>query len=148
VHRADQLIVTTPGSTDYLNELPVGTYTEDGSTFVDATPAGRTDLDGLYAAGRLAGKPLQAVVAAGHVAEVALSVLEDAEVPFAFDWSVPEGYFTDRGHHMPPGVEEISAEQRRALERQSLELMTEQFADPHPDDPEPHPELRSDGDDE
>jgi len=148
VHRADHLVVATPGRTDYLNELPVETYAEDGSTFVDATPAGRTDLDSLYAAGRLAGKPLQAVVAAGHGAEVALSVLEDADVPFAFDWSVPQGYFTDRGRDIPPGVEEISAEQRQEREGRSLKVMAEHFADPHPDDPDPHPDLQSDGDDE
>lgn len=148
VHRADYLVVATPGRTDYLNELPVETYAEDGSTFVDATPAGRTDLDNLYAAGRLAGKPLQAVVAAGHGAEVALSVLEDADVPFAFDWSVPDGYFTDRGRDIPPGVEEISAEQRRERERRSLAVMAEHFADPYPDDPDPHPDLQSDGDGE
>jgi len=147
-HRADHLVVATPGQTDYLSELPVETYTEDGNTFVDATPSGRTDVDGFYAAGRLAGKPLQAAVAAGHGAEVALSVLKDADVPFAFDWSVPEGYFTDRGRDVPPGVEEISAEQRREREQQSLEVMAEHFADRHPGEPDPHPELRSDEDDE
>jgi len=148
VHRADHLVVATPGRTDYLNELPVETYAEDGRTFVDATPAGRTDLDGLYVAGRLAGKPLQAVIAAGHGAEVALSVLEDADVSFAFDWSVPDGYFTDRGRDIPPGVEEISAEQRRERERRSLEVMAEHFADPHPDEPDAHPDLGSDDDSE
>jgi thioredoxin reductase (NADPH) len=146
VHRADYLVVATLARTDDLNELPVETYAEDGSTFVDATPAGRTDLDGLYAAGRLAGKPLQGVVAARHGAEVALSMLEDADVSFAFDWSVPNGYFTDRGRDIPPGVEEISAGQRRERQRRSLAVMAEHFADPHPDDPDPHPDLHSDGD--
>jgi thioredoxin reductase (NADPH) len=148
IHRTDHLVVATPGRTDYLNELPVKTYTEDGSTFVESTPAGRTDVDCLYVAARLAGKPLQAVVAAGHGAEVALSVLKDADVTFAFDWSVPEGYFTDRGRDIPPGVEEISAKQRREREQRSLEEMTERFADSHPSDPDPHPDLQSDGGDE
>ncbi|WP_353633206.1 FAD-dependent oxidoreductase (plasmid) [Halobacterium sp. NMX12-1] len=143
-YRCDRLVAATAGQLDYLDELPVDTYTEDGSRFVDATAAGRTSVDGLYAAGRLAGKPLQAVVSAGHGGEVAVAVLEDAEVPFAFDWSVPEGYFTDRGHDVPPGVEEVSEETRLERERRSIELMRESFADAHPEDPDPHPELRTD----
>lgn len=143
-YRADRIVAATPGRVDYLRELPVETTTEDGNEFVEASPAGRTDLDGMYAAGRLAGKPLQAAIAAGHGVEVAAAVLEDADVPFALDWSVPEGYFTDRGKEVPPGVEEVPDPERRERERRSLEVMCERFAEPHPEAPEPHPELRGD----
>jgi len=146
VYRCDRLVAATAGQLDYLDELPVDRYTEDGAQFVEATAAGLTSVDGLYAAGRLAGKPLQAVVAAGHGGEVAVAVLEDAEVPFAFDWSVPEGYFTDRGHDVPPGVEEVSEEARLERERRSMAFMRESFADAHPEDPDSHPELRTDDD--
>lgn len=140
-YRGTRILAATPHRVDYLNELPVETYTEDGNHFVEATAAGRTDVEGLYAVGRLAGKPLQAVVAAGHGAEVAVTLLEDAEIPFAFDWSVPEGYFTDRNQEIPPGIEEVSDEERRERERRSLKLMRERFAEPHPEEPDSHPEL-------
>lgn len=146
--RGERLVAATPGRVDYLHELPVETFEEDGSAFVDATPTGRTDVDGIYAAGRLAGKPLQAAIAAGHGAEVAVALLEDAAAPFAFDWSVPEGFFTDRGRDVPPGVEEVSTEERLERERRSLAFMRERFSDPHPEEPDPHPELRTDSDDE
>lgn len=145
-HRADRVVVATPDRVDYLDGLPVETFTEEGMAFVDATAEGRTAVDGLYAAGRLADKPLQAIVSAGHGAEVAVSLLEDAEVSFAFDWSVPDGYFTDRGRDVPPGVEEVTAEDRRERERRSLEVMRDHFAESHPGDPDPHPELRDGGD--
>lgn len=145
--KSDRIIAATPGRTDYLRELPVETATEDGTQFVQATPAGRTAIEGLYVAGRLANKPLQAAIAVGHGAEVAVSLLDDAEVPFAFDWSVPEGYFTDRGEAIPPGVEEVPEEERLERERRSIDLMREQFSEPHPEAPEPHPDLRPEGTD-
>lgn len=142
-YRGDTVIVATPGRFDYLRELPVETVTEDGKQFIDATPAGRTDVEGVYAAGRVAGKPLQAAVAAGHGAEVAVTLLEDANVPFAFDWSVPSGYFTDRDQDIPPGVEEVSTAERKEREQRSIDVMSDYFSEPHPEEPDPHPELRS-----
>jgi thioredoxin reductase (NADPH) len=142
-YRGDRLVAGTPGNLGYLDHLPVETFERDGSRFVDATPAGRTNVDGVYAAGRLAGKPLQAVIAAGHGAEVGVAVLEDADVPFAFDWSVPDGYFTDRGVDAPPGVEEVSTDERLAREQRSLEAMQEHFATPHAEEPDRHPDLRT-----
>lgn len=47
----DHLVVAMPGETVSLNELSVEAYAEDWSRFIDATLEGRTDLDGLYAAG-------------------------------------------------------------------------------------------------
>lgn len=142
--RGERLILATPGRVDHLRGLAVETFEEDGTPFVATDGHGRTDVDGCYAAGRLAGKPLQAAVAAGHGVEVAVSLLEDAEMPFAFDWSVPEGYFTDRGHDVPPGVEEVPDEERLARERRSLEVVGERFSEPHSDEPDPHPALADD----
>ncbi|MDY7081257.1 MAG: FAD-binding protein [Halobacteria archaeon] len=141
VHRGERVVIATAGRVGYLDELGVKTYEEDGMPFVDADEKGQTNVDGLYAAGRLAGKPLQAVVSAGHGAEVAVSLIGDTDLPYAFDWAVPEGYFTDRGRDIPPGVDEIPEEQRREREQRSLEVMSEQFEEPHPDEPAPHPEL-------
>ncbi|MEF8775940.1 MAG: hypothetical protein V5A43_05500 [Haloarculaceae archaeon] len=44
-----------------------------------------TVFDGLYATGRIAGIHHQAVVSAGNGASVALSVVEDSEIPFYHD---------------------------------------------------------------
>ena len=98
-------------------------------------------VDGLYAAGRLAEKPHQAAVCAGHGAEVAVTLLEDDDAPFYHDWVAPEGYFTDRGRDLPPGCEEIDADERREREAASLDATRERFADPHPDPQETHPSL-------
>ena len=115
---------------------------ERGKAFVDER--GRTGVEGLYAAGRLAEKPHQAIVCAGHGAEVALAILEDDDRPFYHDWVAPEGYFTDRGRDLPPGCEEIDDEERERREARSLEAVRERFAEPHPDEQETHPSLRRD----
>jgi hypothetical protein len=58
------------------------------------------------------------------------------------DWVAPEGYFTDRGRDLPPGCEEIGETERRQREADSLDVMRERFAEPHPDDQETHPSLQ------
>lgn len=141
VYRGERVVVATPGRFDYLRELPVNTVTEEGKQFVEANTSGRTNVDGIYAAGRMAGKPLQAAIAAGHGAEVAVGLLEDFDAPYAFDWSVPAGYFTERGRKIPPGVEEVPPEDLHERERRSLEVMRNHFSEPHPEEPDPHPEL-------
>jgi hypothetical protein len=102
-------------------------------------------VPGLYAAGRVAERPHQAVVAAGHGAEAGLALVDDADVPYYHDWVVPEGYFTDRGREVPPGCEEITADEREERERASMEATREWFAEPHPDTPTPHPSLVDEG---
>jgi len=138
-YRADRVVAAAPGPAEYLSEMPVETVEENGHTFVETDGRGRSSVDGLYAAGRLARKPLQAIIAAGHGAEVATAVLDDADAPVAHDWTVSEGYFTDRGSDVPPGCEEITEDQRIERERRSMAAMREYFAEPHPDDPDPHP---------
>ena len=109
--------------------------------FVETDGDGRTHTRGLYAAGRVAGCYHQAIVAAGSGATAALTLLEDSEMPFYHDWVAPEGYFTERGREVPPGVEEIDDEERERRERESIATMCEHFAEPYLDEPTMHPSV-------
>jgi len=138
-YRAERIVAATKNAVDYL---PDGVELVDrGKSFVVTDERGRTDVPGLYAAGRLAGKPHQAVVSAGHGGEVAVTLLEDADQAFYHDWVAPEGYFTDRGRDLPPGCEEIDDDERRRREDAARELMRERLAAPHPSDQPTHPSL-------
>ena len=143
-YRTQYVVAATKNTTDYLVDLDGVGVIDRGKTFVDTDERGRTGVDGLYAAGRLAEKPHQAAVCAGHGAEVAITILEDDERPFYHDWVAPDGYFTDRGRDLPPGCEEIGEDERRQREEQSLETMRARFAEPHPDEQVTHPSLRDD----
>lgn len=138
---ARYVVAATKNTTDYLTEVDGVGVIDRGKTFVDTDERGRTGVAGLYAAGRLAEKPHQAVVCAGHGAEVAVTLLEDDERPFYHDWVTPDGYFTDRGRDLPPGCEEIGEAERGERERASMETMRAYFAEPHPDEQETHPSL-------
>jgi thioredoxin reductase len=140
-YRAGYAVAATKNEVGYLDVDGVGII-DRGKAFVDTDERGRTGVDGLYAAGRLAEKPHQAVVCAGHGAEVGVTILEDDDRPFYHDWVAPEGYFTDRGRDLPPGCVEIDEQERRRRENASLETMRERFAEPHPDPQETHPSLR------
>ena len=139
--RADAVIAATKNEVDYLRGIDGVGFVDRGKIFVDTDERGRTGVDGLYAAGRLAEKPHQAVVCAGHGAEVAVTLLEDDDRPFYHDWTAPEGYFTDRGRDVPPGCEEIDEAERRRREDESLATTQERFAERHPDDQVTHPSL-------
>lgn len=145
-YRVDTVIAATKNATDFFPD-GVDIIQRGSKNFVDTDDRGRTGIDGLYAAGRLAGEPHQTVVNAGHGAKVAVTLLEDAEEPFYHDWVAPTGYFTGRDRDVPPGCEEIDAEERRRRERESLAVMREYFADPHPDEPEQHPSVIAADDD-
>jgi len=94
----DYVVAASWSDVGYLRGLdPVGLIERGSKTYVDIDDDGRTGLDGLYAAGRIAGKAHQAIVCAGHGADVALTLIGDSDVPFYHDWVAPEGYFTDRG---------------------------------------------------
>ena len=138
---ADFVVVATKNDVAFLESLDVGIVKRGSKTYLDSEVSGRTDVDGVYAAGRVAERPHQAVVAAGHGAEAALSLLDDSETPFYHDWVAPEGYFTGRGRDVPPGCEEIDDAERERRERASMEAMREWFAEPHADAPTPHPSL-------
>lgn len=141
---AGAVIAATKNEVGYLADVDGVTIVERGKEFVETDERGRTGAEGLYAAGRLAQKPHQAIVCAGHGAEVAVTLLEDAAVPFYHDWVAPDGYFTGRGRDVPPGCEEIDSAERRRREEASLTVMRDAFADRHPDAPEQHPNVRRD----
>ncbi|MBP1921540.1 thioredoxin reductase [Halorubrum alkaliphilum] len=139
---AEYVIAATKNETAYLDGIDGVGLIDRGKAFVDTDERGRTGVDGLYAAGRLAEKPHQAAVCAGHGAEVAVTLLEDDDRPFYHDWVAPDGYFTDRGREVPPGCEEIDDPERRRREADSLKTMRERFSEPHPGDQPTHPSLR------
>jgi len=140
-HRTEYVVAATKNAVGYLDEVDGVGVIDRGKAFVDVDERGRTGVDGLYAAGRLAEKPHQAAVCAGHGAEVGVTVLEDDDRPFYHDWVAPEGYFTDRGRELPPGCEEVEEAERAEREARSLEVMAERFGEPHPDEQETHPSL-------
>ena len=140
-HEAEYVIVASWADASLFDGLDLETTQQGSKTYVE-TEDGRTGVEGLYVAGRIAGQPHQTIVNAGHGAKVALSMIHDSDVPFYHDWVAPEGYFTDRGRDVPPGCEEISEEERRKRERESLEVMREYFEEPHLDEPTPHPSQR------
>jgi thioredoxin reductase len=140
-YEAKYVIAATKNETSYLDAIDGVGLIDRGKTFVDTDERGHTGVDGLYAAGRLAEKPHQAAVCAGHGAEVAVTVLEDADTGFYHDWVTPTGYFTDRGREIPPGCEEIDETERRRREDESRTVMRDALAEPHPDEQETHPSL-------
>lgn len=140
-HHTEYVVAATKNEVGYLDGVDGVGIIDRGKAFVDTDERGRTGVDGLYAAGRLAEKPHQAVICAGHGAEVGVTILEDDDRPFYHDWVAPDGYFTDRGRDLPPGCEEIDDSERTAREARSLEVMCDRFADPHPDDQPTHPSL-------
>jgi pyruvate/2-oxoglutarate dehydrogenase complex dihydrolipoamide dehydrogenase (E3) component len=140
--RADYVIVASSADVDYLADVDgVGLIDRGSKPFVDVDERGYTGVDGLYAAGRIAEKPHQAVVAAGHGAEVAIAVVEDSDVPYYHDWVAPEGDFTERGREIPPGCEEIDETERRRRERESMAVMQAAVTEPDPDEPTMHPSV-------
>ncbi|MFC7071718.1 FAD-dependent oxidoreductase [Halovenus rubra] len=135
------VIAATKNEVGYLAGIDGVGIIDRGKTFVDVDDRGRTGVKGLYAAGRVAQKPHQAIVCAGHGAEVAVTLLEDNESPFYHDWVTPDGYFTDRERDLPPGCEEIDDSERQQREADSRGLLQKYLAEPHPDDQETHPSL-------
>jgi thioredoxin reductase len=138
---ASRVVAASWSDAGYLDGLGVGTRNAGSKRFVRTDDCGRTDVEGVYAAGRLAETEHQTVVVAGHGAEVGIAVVRDADVPFYHDWVVPEGYFTDRGRDVPPGCAEIPEAERAAREAASRRTMRERFADPHPGPQRTHPSL-------
>jgi thioredoxin reductase len=142
---ATRVVAASWADSSYLDGLGVDRRNAGSKRFIQPDGDGRTNVEGLYAAGRLAEEYHQTVVAAGHGAQVGITLIHDSDRPFYHDWVAPEGYFTDRGREVPPGCEEIGEEERRARERESLATMRERFAEPHPSDQPTHPSLVDDG---
>lgn len=136
---ARYVIAASWGDTGYLADLDI----ESDEGFIESTATGRTSLDGLYAAGRLAGQYHQAIIAAGHGAQVALTLLRDDDPDFYNDWTAPEGYFTNRGYAVPTGCKEITDEERRRREERSIETLREHLGRSYEEGPDTHPENES-----
>ncbi|MFC4544289.1 FAD-dependent oxidoreductase [Halosolutus amylolyticus] len=138
---ARRVIAASWPDSDYLVPLDVG-RTQRGSKHVVAVDeGGRTAVDGVYAAGRIADRPHQAIVAAGHGATVGLAVIHDSEANFYHDWVAPEGYFTGRGREVPPACEEIDDAERRARDERARKRLLEAFSEPLGEKPTMHPSV-------
>lgn len=139
---ADAVVAASWSDASYLADIDgVGFLDRGSKTFIDADETGRTGVDGLYAAGRLAEQPHQTIICAGHGATAALALIHDADIPYYHDWVTPEGYFTERGRDVPPGCVEIPADERRDREARANERMREVFEEPQPDGPTMHPSV-------
>jgi len=143
-YAVDAVVAASWSDASYLADLGVETRDAGSKEYVVVDEVGRTNVEGVYAAGRLAEKYHQAVVAAGHGAEVGLTVVHDSDVAYYHDWVTPEGYFTDRGRDVPPGCEEIDAAERETRHADARARMREAFADPHPEPQRTHPSLVDD----
>ncbi len=135
------VIAATKNTVDFLEDIDGIEILTRGKDFVETDDRGRTGVEGLYAAGRLAMVPYQTIIVAGHGGSVGVAVVEDSDVNFYHDWVAPEGYFTGRDRDVPPGSAEISEEERREREAESLEVMQSFFAEPHPEKPTQHPSV-------
>ncbi|WP_254763335.1 NAD(P)/FAD-dependent oxidoreductase [Natrinema marinum] len=141
---ARRVIAASWSDSDYLVPLDVGRIQRGSKHFVSVDEGGRTAVDGVYAAGRLADEPHQTIVAAGHGAKVGLAAIHDSGANFYHDWVVPEGYFTGRGREVPPGCEEIDDAERRKRDEQARQRLLEAFAEPLEEEPTMHPSVVED----
>ncbi|WP_380675230.1 FAD-binding protein [Salinigranum sp. GCM10025319] len=142
-HRTKYVVAASWSDASYLPD-GVGTRDAGSKTYVGEDGVGRTSVAGLYAAGRLAETYHQAIVAAGHGAEVGITLVHDSATPFYHDWVTPEGYFTDRGREVPPGCEEIGPAEQARRQAESRRVMREYFAEPHRERQRTHPSLVDD----
>jgi thioredoxin reductase (NADPH) len=138
---ARRVIAASWSDSDYLVPLDVGRIQRGSKHFVSVDEGGRTAVDGVYAAGRIADEPHQAVIAAGHGAKVGFAVIHDAEVNYYQDWVVPEGYFTGRGREVPPACEEIDDDERRKRDERARKAMVEALSEPLEERPTMHPSV-------
>lgn len=77
---ARRVIAASWADSDYLVPLDVGRIQRGNKHFISVDEGGRTAVDGVYAAGRIADEPHQAIVTAGHGAKVGFAVIHDADV--------------------------------------------------------------------
>jgi len=109
----------------YLDAFELERIERGSKTMLSTDEFARTEVEGLYAAGRVARQYHQAVVAAGHGATAGLAVVEDSDEPIYHDWVAPEGYFTGRDRDVPPGCVEIDEDERREREAESLAALAD-----------------------
>jgi thioredoxin reductase (NADPH) len=137
---ADFVVAASWPDSSYLAGFELERIDRGSKTMLSVDEFGRTDVDGIYAAGRIARQYHQTVVAAGHGATVGLTVVDDSEEPHYHDWVAPDGYFTERDRELPPGCEEIGDEERERRHEESVERLQE-LADADPDPPTQHPSV-------
>jgi pyruvate/2-oxoglutarate dehydrogenase complex dihydrolipoamide dehydrogenase (E3) component len=131
-HGTRYVLVTSWAETEYLAALGVETRPDDhadGVDIVSTDETGQTNVDRVYAAGRITGTYHQALVNAGDGARVARAIVEREHPEFYNDWVAPEGYYEYADMAIPEGVEEISHEQRRNREQQATEWLAAFFED-------------------
>jgi thioredoxin reductase (NADPH) len=141
VSHARKILISSWSDVSYTEDLGLKCYSEETKTFLETDDRGETSIDGIYAAGRVAGARHQSLIAAGDGADVGLSIVESLEPDFYHDWVAPEGYFTDRGREIPPGCEEISDPERRRRARKAQEELRDYLEDAPDEGPKPHPSL-------
>jgi len=141
---ADRVLATSFPDADFLDGFDINVRTADGKQYAEAGELGRTEVDGLYVAGRLAERYHQAVIAAGDGAEAAITLIHDSDIPLYNDWVAPEGYWTDRGREVPPGCEEIDPTEQRARQEAAMAAIQEYFAAPHDQQQRTFPSLVDD----
>jgi thioredoxin reductase (NADPH) len=134
---ADFVVAASWPDVSYLDDFELERIQRGSKTMLSVDEFGRTDVDGVYAAGRIARQYHQAVVAAGHGATVGLTIVEDSEEPYYHDWVTPDRYFTGRGRDLPPGCEEIGETERQRRHEDSVERLRE-LAEDDPDPPTQH----------
>ena len=140
-YQGRRVIAASWPDSEYLRPLDVGRDQQGTKYVVSVDDAGRTAVDGVYAAGRIAGEPHQTIVAAGHGAKVALAAIRDGETPFYHDWIAPDGYFTERGIDLPPACEEIDEEERRRRDERARAAIREWVATALDEEPTMHPDV-------
>jgi Thioredoxin reductase len=73
---ASNVVAATKNTVDFLRDIDGVELLDRGKEFVDTDDRGRTGAAGLYAAGRLAAQPHQAIIVAGHGATVGVTLIE------------------------------------------------------------------------
>jgi thioredoxin reductase (NADPH) len=136
---AERVIVTSWSDSSYLDGLDIELEESGSKQYVPVDDDGRTDVDGLYAAGRIAKQYHQAIVSAGHGSQVGITVVEDTNPDFYHDWVVPEGYFTNRDREVPKGCEEISEDERQRRARKAHDRLRDYLEEWEDERPVPHP---------
>ncbi len=136
---AERVVAASWSDSSYLEGLGLDFEQSGSKQYVSVDETGRTAVEGLYAAGRLAEQYHQAIVSAGHGSQVGLSLIEDANPDFYHDWVAPEGYFTNRDREVPEGCEEISEDERQRRARQAHDRLRTYLEEWEDERPVPHP---------
>lgn len=99
---ADRFVAATSGDVEYLRALNRQWFDDDGQWSYEPLDAyGRTNVEGLYLAGVLAGVENQAIISAGQAAQAALGLIQDVRyaegnrdaVARWLDWQVHQGQY-------------------------------------------------------